>query len=339
MTSIVHLSDHVKKYLIVYTILSTISALPIGYYFKAVIISNKALISDLIVILAILTIYPSMIQLKTEGFLKSFKSWKQITLSMIYVFFLSPLIAFLMAPTMGDPHIGIGYVIANVVPASSASLGYVLIAGGNIELATALAILSIFIGIPAIPLLVSRYSNMVSVPVPIETIIASLLEVLVLPLIVGQLTRYVITRSKGLYYVDKIMKPHLSLATMLSMLALVFVLVLNQAIRIITNSVLAILILAYQSIVILALLAISLLISRALHIPYEDHQAIALISVTKNQSVAAAIAVSALGPWSALAPALIPMIQPILVIAYFYTENNVKKLLSFTKEPVKMKTL
>ncbi|MGY0288693.1 MAG: arsenic resistance protein [Candidatus Methanodesulfokora washburnensis] len=210
MVSIAHLSGHVKKYLIVYTILSTILALPIGYYFKDVIASNKALISNLVVILAILTIYPSMVQLKTEGLLKSFRSWKQIVLSMLYVFLLSSLLAFLIAPTLGDPHIGIGYVAANVVPASSASLGYVLIAGGSVELATVLAILSLFIGIPVIPLLISIYSSRASVPVPIEPIITSLLEVLILPLVAGQLTRYVIAGSKGLSYVDKNIKPHLS---------------------------------------------------------------------------------------------------------------------------------
>jgi len=327
ITSIARLSDHVRRYLIIYTFLFTILALPIGYYFKAVIISPQTLISNLVVILAILTIYPSMIQLRVEGFLRSFRSWKQIVLSMLYIFLLSPLLAFLMAPTLGDPHIGMGYVAANVVPASSASLGYVLISGGSVELATALAILSLFIGIPVIPLLISSYGSKVSVPVPVEPIITSLLEVLILPLVVGQLTRYVIAKRKGLSCVDKSMKPHLSLATVLSMLALVFVLVLNQATRIITNSLLAILILAYQSIVILALLGISLLVSKALHIPYEDHQAIALISVTKNQSVAAAMAVSAIGPQSAIAPALIPIIQPILVVAYLHAENSVKKLL------------
>jgi len=282
ITSIARLSDHVRRYLIIYTFLFTILALPIGYYFKAVIISHQTLISNLVVILAILTIYPSMIQLRVEGFLRSFRSWKQIVLSMLYIFLLSPLLAFLMAPTLGDPHIGMGYVTANVVPASSASLGYVLISGGSVELATALAILSLFTGIPVIPLLISSYGSKVSVPVPVEPIITSLLEVLILPLVVGQLTRYVIAKRKGLSCVDKSMKPHFSLATMLSMLALVFVLVLNQATRVITNSLLAILILAYQSIVILALLGISLLVSKVLHIPYEDHQAIALISVTKK---------------------------------------------------------
>jgi preprotein translocase subunit SecD len=42
-----------------YAFLFTILALPIGYYFKAVIISHQTLISNLVVILAIMTIYPS----------------------------------------------------------------------------------------------------------------------------------------------------------------------------------------------------------------------------------------------------------------------------------------
>jgi hypothetical protein len=70
---VVSLSNHVRKYLIVYTILSTLPALPIGYYFKEAIALNKAIISNLVIFLAILTIYPSMIQLKTEGLLKSAK--------------------------------------------------------------------------------------------------------------------------------------------------------------------------------------------------------------------------------------------------------------------------
>jgi len=313
----------VRKYLILLTILSALLALA----FNNILVLDKTLISNLVVFLAILTIYPSMIQLKMEGLMKSIKQFRQIVLSMFYVFIVSPALAFLIAPRLGDPHIGVGYVMANVVPASSASLGYVLIAGGSIELATILSILTLFIGIPVIPFLIRLYSGSVSIPVPIEPIITSLIEVLLLPLIVGQLTRYLIIKSKGLPYVEKTIKPHLSLATMLSMLALVFVLVLNQATRIIKNPVIAILIIFYQSIVLVALLLISLLISKFFKISYEDHQALSLISITKNQSVAAAMAVSALGPQSALAPALIPIIQPILAVAYLSLEGWIKRFL------------
>lgn len=321
------LADVVKKYLVLFSLFSTILALPIGFYFKSAIVSNKPFISNIILVLAFLTIFPSMIQLKTEGLLKSMKKVKEILISLFYVFVISPLLAFLIAPTLGDPHTGVGYVVANVVPASSASIGYVLIAGGSIELATVLAVLTLILGIPLIPILISLYSSSVSISVPMEPIMNSLVEVLVLPLILGQLTRYILIRRKSAPYVDKTIKPHLSLATMLSMLVLIFVLVLNQAMTIVNKPMLAVLIIAYQSIIIVALLLTSTLLSKALKIPYEDHQALAMISVTKNQSVAAAIATAALGPQSALAPALIPIIQPVLTIAYLNTEDWIRKFL------------
>jgi ACR3 family arsenite efflux pump ArsB len=60
-----------------------------------------------------------------------------------------------------------------------------------------------------------------------ELTMNSLVEVLVLPLILGQSTRYILIRRKSTPYVDKTIKPRLSLTTMLSMIALIFVLVLN----------------------------------------------------------------------------------------------------------------
>jgi len=81
-------------------------------------------------------------------------------------------------------------------------------------------------------------------------------------------------------------------------------------------------------VVIAALLSLSLLVSKLLKVSYEDYQALALISITKNQSVAAAMAVTAFCPRSALAPALIPIIQPVLAIACLQAESWVRKLLS-----------
>lgn len=243
---VVALAQVVRKYLILLTLASTLLAIPFGYYFSGIVAASKPLISNLVVVLAVLTIYPSMIQLKTEGLLKSMRKVKEILLSLIYVFLASPLLAVLVAPTLGDPYVGVGYVAANVVPASSDSLGYVLIAEGSIELATVLAVLTLIVGIPTIPLIISVYSSSVAISVPIEPIITSLAEILLLPLLVGQLTRYALVRRKGASYVEKTIKPHLSLATMLSMLALVFVLVLNQAMAIIAKPALAILIIVYQ---------------------------------------------------------------------------------------------
>lgn len=325
-------SEHVKKYLIVYTLLVVAIALPVGYFSEGFTAANKNLLSNLVIFFAILTIYPSMVQLKTEGLAKTFRSWRPILASMVYVFALSPIIAFALAPTLGSTDISIGFVAANVVPASSASLGYVLIAGGSIELATALAVLSLIVAIPAIPFFLGLYSSQVSTSLPIAPIMTSVLYILVLPLIAGQATRYPLFRKKGPSFVNKAARPYLSLATMLSMFALIFVLVEKEASVIISKPQLVGYVIGYQGAIIVGILLVSILVSKAMHLSYEDHQAVAFISVTKNQSVAAAIATLALSPAAALAPAIIPMIQPILAIIYIHLETPMRKLFS---RPVK----
>jgi ACR3 family arsenite transporter len=318
-------SEHVRKYLILYTLLSVASAVPAGYYSQDFTAANKGLFSNLVIFFAILTIYPSMVQLKTEGLAKTFKLWKPIFVSLIYVFLLSPIIAFTLAPTFGNNQIGIGFLAANVVPASSASLGYVLIAGGSIELATALAVLSLVIAIPAIPFFLSLYGGQVSVTTPTIPIMTSVLYILILPLIAGQLTRYPIRKKKGVSFVNTTIRPYLSLATMLSMFALIFVLVDKEAAVMITKPELVGYIIGYQSAIIIGILVVSMIVSRLMRFSYEDHQAVAFISVTKNQSVAAAIATMALNPASALAPAIIPMIQPVIAIVYIHFEKPVRR--------------
>ena len=327
-------AEHVRKYLVFYTLLSVAVAVPVGYYSSAFTAASKGLFSNLVIFFAILTIYPSMIQLKTEGLAKSFRLWKQILVSLVYVFVISPIVAFGLAPTFGNSQIGIGFVTANIVPASSASLGYVLIAGGSIELATALAVLSFAIAIPAIPFFLSLYGSQVSTSVPIAPVLMSVLYILVLPFIVGQLTRYPLLRKKGPPFVNKTIKPCLSLATMLSMLALIFVLVDKEAPVMVAQPEAVGYVIGYQSAIIAGLLFVSVLVSRAMHLSYEDHQAVAFTSVSKNQSVAAAIATLAFNPVSALAPSIIPMIQPVLSILYIDLEKPMRRFLPFQNKPI-----
>jgi arsenite transporter len=102
-------SEHVRKYLIVYTIISVTLAVPVGYYSREFTAANKELFSNLVIFFAILTIYPSMIQLKTEGLAKSFRLWKPILVSLAYVFILSPAIAFIVAPSFDNAQLGVGF--------------------------------------------------------------------------------------------------------------------------------------------------------------------------------------------------------------------------------------
>jgi ACR3 family arsenite efflux pump ArsB len=322
------LAEHVRRYLIAYVLVTVGLAVTLGYLVSAfTATANKNLLSNLVIVLAILTIYPSMVQLKTEGIASGFRSWKPIAVMLVYVFAVAPVIAFLVAPTFGNSQVGEGFFVANIVPASSASLGYILIAGGAIELATVLAVVSFAVAIPAIPVFLDLYGHSTSSATPVGPILTSVALILVLPFVVGQLTRYPLRRWKGPKFVNQTIRPHLALATMLSMFGLVFVLVAREASVIVTRPELVGELLGYQSVIILGLLLVSAVVSRTMRLSYADHQAVAFVSVTKNQSVAAGIATLALTPTAALAPSIIPMIQPVLAVLYIQLEGRVRRFL------------
>ena len=326
---IASLAEHVRRYLMAYVVIAVGLGVVLGASLSAFsAAANRNLLSNLVIVFAILTIYPSMVQLKTEGLASGFRSWRPIVLSALYVFALSPVVAFLLAPGLGDSQISAGFFLANIVPASSASLGYILIAGGSLELATVLAVVSFAISIPAIPLFMDLYSRSTSTAVPIDPILMSIALILVLPLVAGQLTRYPLKKLRGHTFVNHVLRPHLSLATMLAMFALIFVLVAREAQVILSKPQVVGELLVFQSAIILGLLALSVAVSRWLRYSYEDHQAMAFVSVSKNQSVAAGIATLALTPTAALAPSVIPMIQPVLSVAYIHLERSVRRFLT-----------
>jgi len=117
---------------------------------------------------------------------------------------------------------------------------------------------------------------------------------------------------------DNLMQPHLSLATMVTMLLLIAMLGASRAGLIVSNPLMALMIIGIQAVMLLILLGIVTLVDLVMRVGYEENEAIAFISATKNQSLAAAIAVMALGSEAAIVPALIPAVQAPVAIAYVH---------------------
>ena len=365
MNNVKKTAQHLKEYLLVYTLISLAIGLTIGYEYSEFFKTNREIVKNIIIFLAILTIYPSMIQLKVERLGKAAKKLRQVTLAMLFIFILAPILAITFARFISDQQIGLGYVASNVVPASSASIGYVLMAEGNIELATVLAILSLVGALIAVPTYLSFYASITSIPLPMDKIIQSIIYTLITPFILGQITRYYVIKHRAKNRIndakngkptqhnclialekgtirerehklaqcvekdlERSIKPHLSLLTITSMLILILVLVANKASLLILNPKIATEIIGFQVLMLIVLLGLITILNKIIRVNYEDHAAISFISATKNQSVAAAIAVIALGTKAALAPALIPAIQAPIAITYLQIIPKLKNTLS-----------
>ncbi len=359
MVNVVRVANHLKKYLIIYVILIILIALPIGYYNAGYFKAHKETIKNVILSLAIGTLLPSMIQLRSEKMGKELRlKLKEVAVAVVIIFVITPLLAMLLASHMGDKAIiGIGYIAANSVPASSASVAYVMLAGGNIELATVLVILSILIALFAAPTYVTLYAQSVHVNLPIIVLAESVAIALLLPLVLGQIIRYcfivrkaekLARTSKGSLEctgknvsdaedggvrecldakIMKKIKPYLSIWTITFMLALIGVLIANKAELLISKPSLALYIITAQLVIYAAVISSLVIASKVLNIAYREHMAVAFISLTKNQSVAATMAVLAIGPTAALPAALIPAVQPLVAVLYISMAHTVEKIL------------
>ena len=371
MSRVKRVAAHLKRFLLLYSILALAIGLAAGYMFRGFFATHKALVRDLVVLFAILTIYPSMIQLKIGRMGDALRRVKPLAVGLLMIFVVTPLIAMGLA-TLLPRKIALGYVLLSTVPSSSASIGYVLICGGNLELALALRLLSIPGAFIAVPAYTAVYAAMASVPVPLATILESLAITILTPLAAGQLTRYLIvhrrarrvlacpggddrypcTRLKSeirirdvseahslisrieaciVRRLEEATKPHLSLLTMVSMLILMALVIASKAMLMITRPLLALEIIGVEEAGLLAALLLVTLVDLALRMPFEDHAAVAFLSPTKNVGIAAAVAMTAFGAETVLPIALFPVIQAPTMIAYLQAMPVVKRLFERTR--------
>lgn len=309
-----------------------------------------------ILIMAVVTVYPSMIQLRASKMRSELekKVWENVV-GLVIIFVVAPLLAMFLADFISQREVGVGFVASNTVPASSASLSYVLLAEGNIEFATLLALISIFGALVFTPFYVGLYASKASISLPLGDLVTSIVVALVLPLILGQLTRYYLVdmRARTILHskdyvqeckeiknkmpssfgdvfewtmdnalrclkrkIDESLKPYLSLVTIVSTLILVFLLIANKGYLLVKMPITAAEIIGFQLVTYGVLIILIILVSKLTKMKYEDHVALAFMSITKNQSVAAAMAVMAIGATAALPAALIPMIQPVVAVGY-----------------------
>jgi len=323
------LAEHFKKYLLAYILVSMLLALVVGPKSFIVKMSNGDY-STLVQALAISTILPSAITLRREYLGKVLGMKKEIVIALLFAFVITPIIAWPLSTFISDKLLGLGFFLVNIIPGASAALGYVMLASGNIELAAALVLLYTILIFPVVPSYLTLYSSAIRIEIPIIDVVISLAVVLLLTLIIGQIIRHYLIK----YGYMKKATPYISLVTTWSMLALVFVLISRKATVAISNPWLAVEIVLYHACLMAITAFLPLLIDKALAIRYEEHQAIAFLVITKNPSIAAAIATSSLGGGTAaLAPALVPSIQPVLAVAYLYLENYVKKILGEEAKP------
>jgi len=320
---IIKIKNNLSKYMIWYTLLSIISGIFLGHYF------DLKFFSKMIIPVVFIMIYPMMVNLSLSALKKIKGTKKPLIEAMIMNFVCAPLLMwFLCSLFISDPKIKLALMLLSIAPASSMGLGYIGLAEGNMLSGAIIVALAFLLSIFVYPVLGHYFAIGANIPVPLSLILKNLLIILVLPLILGIITREYIERKHGAEKFLKV-KPYFSMITLTFLYILIFTIFASKANIILKNYsniflLLPVAILFYGSSVLFTLI----LNKKILNFEYGQHQAVIFTSVSKNIALTIAILVSVFGKegqYLAVFPAIMSLFQAPFLMIYLKSSNKVKR--------------
>ena len=325
MKRIARMANHLKDQLLWYALGAIVLGWVLGLIFPAFVKSNQGWLNTLVTVFVFFMIYPMMVNLDLTKIPGVFRKPKPIIMTIVYNFVITPILSVLFVLLfIHNKDIALGFMLVMLIPGSSMSLGYTGLVEGSMEIAT-VAMGVLFVLIPfLLPLFLSLLGNAYNVSVPLGLLIQTVIIVLIVPMIAGDLTRRGIVRAKGKEAFNKV-KPLFSfvtMATMLLMVALIFMLKATSLLKewhTVVN-------LALVTFVYLAIMFVLMtFLNKLLKINYQEHMAIAFLSTGKNNGTAIAIAMLAFSPLVAIPAAILPLFQIIFSIGYVYMAKTIRR--------------
>ena len=214
-----------------------------------------------------------------------------------------------------------------VVPCSSMSIGYTGLAEGNLELATVAVATSFVTAVAAIPFWLGILGGSFNVPVPMGLLMNAILTVLILPLVLGYLTRLALTRWLGETRFKRL-APLFPSITLVNLYLIIFLIFFMKAAVLVQKWQLMLWLILPNLLFVTLTLALITWLDKRLGLNYADHMGIIFASTGKNNGTAIALATAAFSPLVAVPAATLPIFQIIFLIGYLKMEDWVRGYLS-----------
>jgi len=321
MKNVEKLVQNLSKNMLFYTFIIILSGI-----FVSIRCSVKFL-SNYILIIVFLMIYPMMVNVSFESLKKIKNSKKPLLVALFFDFILSPLIYLILCMLLNVPSdIRIALILLAVAPASSMGLGYVGLSKGNMISASIIVASAFILSLVVYPI-TFHFLNISNNIIPFREILKSLVLVLILPLILGLITREWIIEKRGLEF--KKVKPIFSLLTLIFLYILIFVIFSLKGKLIITHphnvAIIAPLAIIFYAIMIITALFFDKYIVR---LDYKDNQAIVFTTVSKNVALTIGLLATVFksgGRIMAMYPAIISLFQIIFLMTYLRFSEHIEK--------------
>jgi ACR3 family arsenite efflux pump ArsB len=297
--------------------ITILAALIVGYF------ANTSALKSLVTYVLFLMIYPMMINMNILDVFKTFTNPKRILIATGINFVVSPLIAITLSKVFFSnyPSLALGLLIISVLPTSGMTASWTGLSGGNLKLSLAIMSSNLLLSIIALPLYLSLLNN-TGISVETGVIVNSLIKVVIVPLILGDLSRRLILKTKGQEAFKK-MKPYFAEVSSFFVLVIIFIAVSLKSKMILGNASLALYAMLPMAIYYMLVMAFSHSIGKKLSRP--DQISMVFSTTMRNLTIALGIVMGLEGGSMAVfLMALSYMVQ--LPIATYYHNYALKKL-------------
>lgn len=317
------IQKNLSKNIMLYTLLVISLGILLGHYL------NLKCLSNLILPVVFIMIYPMMVNLSLSSLKKIRGSKKPLIEALILNFIYAPAFMWLLTSIfISDPKIKLALMLLSIAPASSMGLGYIGLAEGDMLAGAIIVAFAFLVSIFVYPFAGHYFASGASIPVPLTMILKNLLIILILPFVLGIVTREYIERKYGKEKFLKV-KPYFSTVTLTFLYILIFIIFASKANLILKNYfdiilLLPVAILFYG----ITTLFILLINKKILSFEYGHHQAVVFTSVSKNVALTIAILVSAFGKegqYLAVFPAIMSLFQAPFLMIYLRFSNKIRK--------------
>ena len=326
------IQGHLKSYLLWYVAAAIALGWGLGYLNGPFIKQHQPTLKTLITIVVFLMIYPMMVNVRLEALAKAVRNLRGLGLALGYNFIWAPLFGFALSKLfLHDPQVGFGFLMVMVVPCSSMSIGYTGLAGGSLELATVAVATSFVTAIAAIPFWLGILGGSFNVPVPMGILMNAILTVLILPMVLGYLTRLALTRWLGEQGFKRL-APLFPSITLVNLYLIIFLIFFMKAAVLVQKWQLMVWLIVPNLLFVTITLALITWLDKRLGLNYSDHMGIIFASTGKNNGTAIALATAAFSPLVAVPAATLPIFQIIFLIGYLKLESWVRQYFGAPRE-------
>ncbi len=256
--------------------------------------------------------YPAMTNIRLDEVGQAARSPRQLLVLLGFNYLVAPFVMLALANIfVGDPELHTGLVLYGLAPCIAMVIIFTYLARGNAAMALVFVALNSVIQMILIPV----YANLLIGSVAFDTwvVAQSVVLYLGLPLVLGVLTRYLVTKRGGEAAMDRL-KPGL---TAMSILGLLFTLIVMFALKgdLILQRPAIVIEMAIPMILFFLIMFFTVLyVGWRLHFVYGDAVAVSFSATGRDFEIAIAIAITAFSPTVALATVVGPLIEvPVML--------------------------